>query len=101
MGDSLEMNSLNSIDSDEEAGLTSASRERQRLNKGRRRGMSGLTSEDGRILRDAYATGATTDSPRDDDQIINGIAVSKAERKLADIHVVRSMLINGVLIGLW
>lgn len=95
------MNSLNSMDSDEEAGLTSASRERQRLKKGRRRGMSGLTAEDGRVLREAYATGASTESPTEDEQIINGIAVSKAERKLADIHVIKSMLINGVLIGLW
>lgn len=98
--ESVEMNTLSSGDSDEETGLTAASRERRRIKKKRRRGFSGLGAEGGR-MRDSQAAGGDVHTPGEGERVINGIAVTSAERKLADLNVLKSMAVNGVLIGLW
>ncbi|KAK6340532.1 Triose-phosphate Transporter [Orbilia brochopaga] len=105
----LELNTLSSGDSDEEAGLTESARDRRRKKKLLRRGLGGLGSEGGR-MRDAAATTTTNNNhhhihvPEEElahGSIINGIAVTRAEKRAADKHVLKDLALNALLIGMW
>ncbi|KAK6358718.1 Triose-phosphate Transporter [Orbilia blumenaviensis] len=107
--DSLELSTLSSGDSDEEAGLTESARDRRRKKKQRRRGLGGLSSEGGR-MRDVHASSSptnnhhhhhATDEELAHGTIINGIAVTDAEKRAADQNVVKDLAINCLLIGSW
>lgn len=107
--DSLELSTLSSGDSDEEAGLTESARDRRRKKKQRRRGLGGLSS-DGNRMRDVHASSSPTNNNHHhhvtDDElahgtIINGIAVTDAEKRAADQNVMKNIAINCLLIGLW
>ncbi|KAK6519310.1 Triose-phosphate Transporter [Arthrobotrys megalospora] len=106
--DSLELSTLSSGDSDEEAGLTESARDRRRKKKQRRRGFGGLSSDGGR-MRDTNALSPTnnhhhqhaTDEELAHGTIINGIAVTDAEKRAADQNVMKDLAINCLLIGMW
>ncbi|EPS35618.1 hypothetical protein H072_10961 [Dactylellina haptotyla CBS 200.50] len=101
--DSLELNTISSGDSDEEAGLTESARDRRRKKKHKRRGFGGLGSEGGR-MRDNAASSPTHQATEEDlahGTIINGIAVTNAEKRAADEHVVKDLAVNALLIGMW
>ncbi|KAK6348659.1 Triose-phosphate Transporter [Orbilia javanica] len=108
--DSLELSTLSSGDSDEEAGLTESARDRRRKKKQRRRGLGGLSS-DGNRMRDVHASSSATnnnhhhyhatDEELSHGTIINGIAVTDAEKRAADQNVIKNLAINCLLIGLW
>ncbi|EGX48365.1 hypothetical protein AOL_s00080g335 [Orbilia oligospora ATCC 24927] len=109
--DSLELSTLSSGDSDEESGLTESARDRRRKKKQRRRGLGGLSS-DGNRMRDVHASSSPTNinnhhhyHATDDEiahgTIINGIAVTDAEKRAADKNVMKNLAINGLLIGSW
>ncbi|KAK6502015.1 Triose-phosphate Transporter [Arthrobotrys musiformis] len=109
--DSLELSTLSSGDSDEEAGLTESARDRRRKKKQRRRGLGGLSS-DGNRMRDVHASSSptninnhhhhhATDEELAHGTIINGIAVTDAEKRAADQNVMKDLAVNGLLIGMW
>ncbi|KAF3941595.1 hypothetical protein ABW19_dt0207844 [Dactylella cylindrospora] len=106
--DSLELNTLSSGDSDEETGLTEAARERRRKKKKLRKGLGGLHSDGGRMRDNAALTSANGHHhihvPEEElihGTVINGIAVTSSEKRLADRHVVKDLAVNVLLIGLW
>ncbi|KAJ6262622.1 hypothetical protein Dda_3434 [Drechslerella dactyloides] len=103
----LELNTLSSGDSDEEAGLTESARDRRRKKKLQRRGLGGIGTEGGR-MRDTAAITPTGHHhihvPEEElahGSVINGIAVTQAEKRAADQHVVKDLALNALLIGMW
>ncbi|KAF3928029.1 hypothetical protein AA313_de0201342 [Arthrobotrys entomopaga] len=102
--DSLELNTISSGDSDEEAGLTESARDRRRKKKQKRKGFGGLSAEGGR-MRDNSASSPNhyhaTEEELAHGTIINGIAVTSAEKRAADQHVIKDLALNAFLIGMW
>ncbi|KAF3935402.1 hypothetical protein ABW20_dc0102799 [Dactylellina cionopaga] len=99
--DSLELNTLSSGDSDEEAGLTESARDRRRRKKQKKRGLGGLSSEGGRMRDNNAASSPPNDEELVHGTIINGIAVTNAEKRAADENVVKNLAVNALLIGMW
>jgi solute carrier family 35 protein C2 len=71
----LDNMSTDGLEDDEETGLTKRDRRRRRRRKRRNT-----------LL---------------DQRIVPGDTYTKEEKKIADQHLIKSMLVNGVLIGLW
>ncbi|KAK6540697.1 Triose-phosphate Transporter [Orbilia ellipsospora] len=102
--DSLELSTISSGDSDEEAGLTESARDRRRKKKQKRKGFGGLSAEGGRMRDNAVSSPNHYHATEEDlahGTIINGIAVTSAEKRAADEHVIKDLALNALLIGMW